>query len=60
MLLGERPRRSNQIKRLVGGVSQQIPTRTLKVLGRDGLVTRTVHSAGPPQVRSPSPNWAVR
>jgi len=45
-----RPRRFNDIKRTIGGISQQMLTRTLKALERDGMVTRTVHPTVPPQV----------
>lgn len=50
MVLRERPRRFNEMKRAVGGISQQMLTRTLKALERDGMVTRTVHPTVPPQV----------
>jgi len=49
-MLAERPRRFNELKRLIGGISQQMLTRTLKVLERDGMVTRKVHATIPPQV----------
>jgi len=50
MVLIERPRRFNDIKRTIGGISQQMLTRTLKALDRDGMVSRTVHPTVPPQV----------
>lgn len=50
MVLIERPRRFNDLKRTVGGISQQMLTRTLKALERDGMVSRTVHPTVPPQV----------
>lgn len=50
MALQEGPRRFNAIKRAVSGISQQMLTRTLKNLERDGLVSRTVHPTVPPQV----------
>lgn len=50
MVLREQPRRFNDIKRTVGGISQQMLTRTLKALERDGMVTRTVYPTVPPQV----------
>ncbi|MEG3163995.1 helix-turn-helix domain-containing protein [Sphingomonas sp. PB2P19] len=50
MVLIERPRRFNDIKRTIGGISQQMLTRTLKALDRDGMVNRTVHPTVPPQV----------
>ncbi|ADO75470.1 winged helix-turn-helix transcriptional regulator [Stigmatella aurantiaca] len=48
--LREQPRRFNGIKRHVGGISQQMLTRTLKTLERDGMVERTVRASTPPQV----------
>jgi DNA-binding HxlR family transcriptional regulator len=50
MVLIERPRRFNEIKRTVGGISQQMLTRTLKALERDGMISRTVRPTVPPQV----------
>lgn len=45
-----RSRRFNELKREIGGISQQMLTRTLKTLERDGMVARTVHATVPPQV----------
>jgi DNA-binding HxlR family transcriptional regulator len=42
--------RFNGIKRQVSGISQQMLTRTLKTLERDGIVERIVHHSTPPQV----------
>src|ERR1700681_1749516 len=50
MLLGDGPRRFNEIKRTVGGISQRMLTLTLRGLERDGLVTRTVFPTIPPRV----------
>ena len=50
MLLGGGPRRFNEIKRMVGGISQRMLTLTLRGLERDGLVTRTVFATIPPRV----------
>ena len=50
MLLGGGPRRFNEIKRMVGGISQRMLTLTLRHLERDGLVTRTVFPTIPPRV----------
>jgi DNA-binding HxlR family transcriptional regulator len=50
MLLGEGPRRFNEIKRAVGGISQRMLTLTLRGLERDGLVNRTVFPTIPPRV----------
>lgn len=43
-------RRFNEIARQVSGISQQMLTRTLKTLERDGMVERTVHTSTPPRV----------
>ncbi|MDB5413814.1 MAG: transcriptional regulator [Rubritepida sp.] len=50
MTLGERARRFNEIKRSINGISQQMLTRTLRGLERDGMVTRTMFPTIPPQV----------
>lgn len=42
--------RFNELKRKVGGISQQMLTRTLKALERDGMVARIVRPSVPPQV----------
>jgi DNA-binding HxlR family transcriptional regulator len=49
-LLGDGPKRFNEIKRLVEGISQRMLTLTLRGLERDGLVTRTVFPTVPPRV----------
>lgn len=50
MLLRDGPRRFNDIKRNTGGISQQMLTRALRGLERDGIVTRTIFPTSPPQV----------
>src|SRR5580704_2897329 len=50
MLLRDGPRRFNDIKRNTGGISQQMLTRTLRGLERDGMVTPTIFPTSPPQV----------
>lgn len=50
MMLGDGPKRFNELKRLIGGVSQRMLTLTLRGLERDGLVTRTVFPTVPPRV----------
>ncbi|MGB7194010.1 winged helix-turn-helix transcriptional regulator [Collimonas pratensis] len=50
VVLRDQPRRFNDLRRQVNGISQQMLTRTLKVLERDGLVERTVRTTSPPQV----------
>lgn len=42
--------RFNALRRAVPGISQQMLTRTLRALERDGLVCREVHPTTPPQV----------
>jgi DNA-binding HxlR family transcriptional regulator len=48
--LGDGPRRFNEIKRIIGGISQRMLTLTLRNLERDGLVSRTVTPTVPPRV----------
>ncbi len=42
--------RFGALARLVPGISQKMLTRTLRLMERDGLVTRTVHPVVPPHV----------
>jgi len=49
-MLVQQPRRFNELKRMIGGISQQMLTRTLRSLESDGLVSRMVHPSVPPQV----------
>jgi DNA-binding HxlR family transcriptional regulator len=48
--LGEGPRRFNEIKRIIDGISQRMLTLTLRNLERDGLVSRKVTPTVPPRV----------
>src|SRR4051812_2941388 len=50
MMLGDGPKRFNEIKRMISGISQRMLTLTLRGLERDGLVTRTVFPTIPPRV----------
>lgn len=50
MLLAGGPRRFNEMKRMVDGISQRMLTLTLRGLERDGLVARTVFPTIPPRV----------
>lgn len=50
MLLSDGPRRFNELKRMIGGISQRMLTLTLRGLVRDGLVTRTMFPTIPPRV----------
>jgi DNA-binding HxlR family transcriptional regulator len=48
--MGEGPKRFNELRRAVTGISQRMLTLTLRSLERDGLVTRTVYPTIPPRV----------
>jgi DNA-binding HxlR family transcriptional regulator len=48
--LGEGPLRFNELRRQITDISQKMLSSTLKVLERDGLVSRTVIPSVPPQV----------
>jgi len=49
-LLGGGPMRFNELRRLIGGISQKMLTTTVRNLERDGFVTRTVYPTIPPRV----------
>lgn len=46
----ERPRRFNELKRLMPAITQRMLTLQLRELERDGLVLRTVYAQVPPKV----------
>jgi DNA-binding HxlR family transcriptional regulator len=48
--LGDGSMRFNELRRMVGSISQKMLTTTLRNLERDGLVTRTVYATIPPRV----------
>ena len=50
MLLGPGPRRFNDLKRAVDGISQRMLSLTLRRLERDGIVSRSVTPTTPPRV----------
>jgi DNA-binding HxlR family transcriptional regulator len=50
MMLADGPKRFNELRRSIGGVSQRMLTLTLRGLERDGLVTRTMFPTIPPRV----------
>ena len=50
MMLADGPRRFNELKRLIGGISQRMLTLTLRGLERDGFVSRTMFPTIPPRV----------
>jgi len=51
VVLGEGPKRFNEIRRSLGSISQRMLTLTLRGLERDGLATRTVYPTVPPRVQ---------
>ncbi|GGN80181.1 HxlR family transcriptional regulator [Streptomyces albiflavescens] len=48
--LGDGPRRFNELKRSIDGISQRMLTVTLRGLERNGILTRTVLNVMPPHV----------
>jgi DNA-binding HxlR family transcriptional regulator len=50
VVLGQGPKRFNELRRALGSISQRMLTLTLRGLERDGLVTRTVFPTIPPRV----------
>jgi DNA-binding HxlR family transcriptional regulator len=48
--LGKGPMRFNELRYVVGGISQKMLTTTLRNLERDGFVTRTQYATIPPRV----------
>lgn len=48
--LGDGPKRFNELRHAVGGISQKMLTTTLRGLERDGFVTRTIFPTIPPRV----------
>lgn len=50
ILLGNGPKRFNELRRLIGVISQRMLTMTLRALERDGIVTREVFPTIPPRV----------
>jgi DNA-binding HxlR family transcriptional regulator len=49
-MLGDGPKRFNELRRAIASISQRMLTLTLRGLERDGLVTRTVFPTIPPRV----------
>ena len=48
--LADAPRRYSELARAIAGVSQKMLTQTLRLLERDGLVTRTITASVPVRV----------
>jgi DNA-binding HxlR family transcriptional regulator len=49
-VLEDEPRRFNEIKRLIGDISQRVLTKNLRELEREGYVSRRVYPTKPPKV----------
>jgi DNA-binding HxlR family transcriptional regulator len=49
-VLEDEPHRFNEIRRLVGDISQRVLTAKLRDLERDGYVSRKVYPVSPPRV----------
>ncbi|WP_342362371.1 helix-turn-helix domain-containing protein [Terrarubrum flagellatum] len=47
LMLAERPRRFNELRRCISGLSQKMLSQTLKSLERDGLVSRAAFATVP-------------
>ena len=50
VMLGDGPKRFNELRRSIASISQRMLTLTLRGLERDGLITRTVFPTIPPRV----------
>ena len=48
--LGYGPMRFSELRTVIGGISQKMLTTTLRILERDGFVTRTAFATIPPRV----------
>lgn len=48
--LGDGPMRFNELRNVIGGISQKMLTTTLRNLEQDGFVTRTAFATIPPRV----------
>jgi len=48
--LKDQPRRFNELRRLVPGITQRMLTLQLRALEQDGIVSRKVHDTVPPHV----------
>jgi DNA-binding HxlR family transcriptional regulator len=48
--LAQSPTRFSELKRQIPDISQRMLSRTLRLLERDGMVTRTVYPTNPPSV----------
>ncbi|EFO29407.1 transcriptional regulatory protein [Roseibium sp. TrichSKD4] len=49
-MLADEPRRFNELKRMIGDITQRVLTSTLRKLEADGLISRHVEPSSPPKV----------
>jgi DNA-binding HxlR family transcriptional regulator len=49
-VLEDGPKRFNEMRRLIGDISQRMLTSSLRQLERDGYLSRTVYPESPPRV----------
>jgi DNA-binding HxlR family transcriptional regulator len=49
-VLEDGPKRFNEMRKLIGDISQRVLTSSLRKLERDGFVLRTVYPNSPPKV----------
>ena len=47
----QRPRRFNELKKDLDGISQKVLTDSLRSMEEDGIITRTVYPEVPPRVK---------
>jgi DNA-binding HxlR family transcriptional regulator len=50
MMLAHGPRRFNELKRMIDGISQRMLTLNLRGLEREGLISRKIYPTIPPKV----------
>ena len=50
VILNDEPRRFNELKSSIDGISQRMLTRNLRTLERSGILSRTVEASVPPSV----------
>lgn len=50
VVLSEQPTRFNELRRVIGDISQKVLTKSLKELEREGFIKRIVISKKPPKV----------
>ena len=53
----QRPWRFNELQKNLEGISQKVPTDSLRSMEADGIITRTVYAEVPPRRSMPCRNW---